>query len=112
MLWGRVQRIRPSIYHLIRGEIYTIDDKKIFCFGGAFSHDRHYRYKNMDWWPQELPTKEECEVARINLEKINQKVDIIITHDAPQCVATSLGYNRNAMHNGYEDNQLNILEFL
>ena len=109
---GKLQRIRPNIYHLLRGEIYTIDNKTVFCFGGAFSHDRQYRYKNVDWWQEELPTKEECEIARRNLEKINQKVDIIITHDAPRCVAAGLGYSRDAMYNGYAENQVNILDFL
>ena len=36
---GKVHRIRDSVIHLMRGEIYDIDNKKIFVFGGAFSHD-------------------------------------------------------------------------
>lgn len=36
---GKVQKIRPSVIHLMRGEIYDIDGAKCFAFGGAPSHD-------------------------------------------------------------------------
>lgn len=32
-------KIRDSVIHLIRGEIFDIDNKKFFTFGGARSHD-------------------------------------------------------------------------
>lgn len=40
-LWhvGKVQRIRDSVIHLIRGQVYYINKYKIFTFGGSFSHD-------------------------------------------------------------------------
>lgn len=109
---GTLHQIMPSIYHLMRGEIYTIDEKSVFTFGGAFSHDRFYRKEYYSWWKQELPTKEECDYARKNLEKVHQKVDLIISHDAPGNVARRYGYNRSCMGNGYDKNQVNILDFL
>ena len=36
---GKVHKINSSIFHLMRGEIYEIDNKKIFAFGGASCHD-------------------------------------------------------------------------
>ena len=30
---GKVHKIRDSVLHLIRGEIFDIDNKKIFAFG-------------------------------------------------------------------------------
>jgi len=36
---GKVHKIRPSIYHLMRGEIFKIDGNLSFTFGGASSHD-------------------------------------------------------------------------
>ena len=36
---GRVQFIRPSIVHLMRGQIYEIEGKRFFTMGGASSHD-------------------------------------------------------------------------
>ena len=32
---GRVQQINKNIYHLLRGEIYTIESKTFFVFGGG-----------------------------------------------------------------------------
>ena len=32
-------KIRPSVVHLMRGQIFEIGGKSIFTFGGASSHD-------------------------------------------------------------------------
>ena len=45
---GKVHKIFSSIYHLMRGEIYEIDDKIIFSFGGASSHDIKDGILNID----------------------------------------------------------------
>ena len=36
---GRVQRVRPSVIHLMRGQIYDIQGRTFFTMGGASSHD-------------------------------------------------------------------------
>lgn len=36
---GKVHKIRPSVIHLMRGQVFNIAGKKIFTFGGAKSHD-------------------------------------------------------------------------
>ena len=36
---GKVHKIRDSVIHLMRGQVFEIDGKKIFTFGGARSHD-------------------------------------------------------------------------
>lgn len=109
---GIVQTIYPDIYHLLRGEIYTIEDKTIFTFGDAFSHDRDYRIEGRSWWQQELPTQAECQHGLDMLEKYNNTVDIIITHDDPKSIALRHGFNREAMDNGYASNRVNILTYL
>lgn len=101
---GKVHKIRDSILHLMRGEIFNIDNKKIFAFGGAKSHDiqdgilnldeeekiyeyrkrgAYFRIRDFSWWDLELPTKQEMENGIKNLEKINYKVDYIISHCCP-----------------------------
>ena len=35
---GKVQRIRPSVLHLMRGQLYEIGGKRFFTMGGASSH--------------------------------------------------------------------------
>lgn len=110
-LWhgGKVHKIRPSVIHLMRGQIYEIDGKRFFTFGGASSHDiesgilepedpdfkekkkwldrewRSYRVDHITWWAQELPSEEEMQEGRANLAAHDNQVDFIVTH----CCATS-----------------------
>lgn len=108
---GKVNFIRPSVIHLRRGQVFEIDGRKFFTFGGASSHDISagilepddpdfkkkkrklnkdpyalYRINHVSWWKQELPTEEEMEEGLKNLEKHNYEVDYILTH----CPYTSL----------------------
>lgn len=77
---GKAHKITENITHLIRGEIYTINNKKIFTFGGADSIDRIFRKEGKTWWPEEMPTKKEMDYGIYNLEKHNYEIDYIITH--------------------------------
>ena len=36
---GTVQRVRPSVIHLMRGQVYDIAGKRFFTMGGASSRD-------------------------------------------------------------------------
>ena len=45
-----------------------------------------YRIKGESWWPQEIPASAERMHALNNLEKVNNKVDFILTHEAPASV--------------------------
>jgi len=80
---GKVGRVNESIFHLKRGEIYTIGGQKIFCFGGAASIDKMWRTEGVSWWPQEIPSVAEMDYALENLEKHGNKVDLVITHTMP-----------------------------
>lgn len=102
---GLVNVIRPHVLRLRRGEIYTIEGKKFFSFGGASSqdiqdgiidyHDKDwkeqvkrlekqgkcmYRVKGLTWWEEELPSEEEMKNGLENLWRENNRVDYIITH--------------------------------
>lgn len=77
---GKVRRIEDKIYHLQRGEIYTIEGKKIFAFGGANSHDKVHRKEGINWWKQEKPTIQEMSYGIDNLMRHNWNIDCIITH--------------------------------
>lgn len=112
---GKVHKIRPSIKHLMRGEVFNLCDKKIFAFGGAQSHDikdgildfkkdyetikawsknyyKMFRIRNMSWWEQELPTEEEMQHGLDKLKESNNKVDFIITHSPAASVIALLGH--------------------
>lgn len=106
---GNVHRIRPSVLHLMRGQVFTIAGKKIFTFGGAKSHDisggileyddpnfhkkrkvleenfKSYRVNHYSWWEQELPSEEEMVEGITNLKAYGNEVDFIVSH----CCAAS-----------------------
>ena len=67
---GKVREIAPDIYHLDRGQVLTIDGKRIFCMGGARSVDKEYRVEHISWWKEEMPSREEMERAIAALDKI------------------------------------------
>ena len=80
---GKAHKISDKIYHLMRGQVFEIDGKKIFALGGASSHDKEYRTEGKNWWKAELPSEHEYQNALDNLKKSNNMVDIIISHCAP-----------------------------
>jgi len=90
---GNTHQLRSNIFHLIRGEIFTIENKTIFSFGGAESIDKDQRILGVSWWKEEQPTYEEYNYGMDNLKKHNNKVDIILTHTAPSLVISKLGFS-------------------
>ena len=81
-----VHKVDDGIYHLIRGEAYSIDGKKFFVFGGASSHDKEYRIEGKSWWAEEMPNAEEYTNAENNVQKNNFRFDYVITHSAPTSI--------------------------
>lgn len=81
---GKIHRIKPDIIHLMRGQVFEIEGKTIFTFGGATSIDKYMRKEGQSWWPQELPTYEELDEGFANLKRYGNKVDYIITHSCGQ----------------------------
>lgn len=104
---GKVRHIiRDKVILLERGQVFEINGKTFFTFGGARSHDIQgglfdrndpdfeenikkasraglpYRIINKSWWEAELPTKAEMFEGLKNLGKVDYKVDYVITHCA------------------------------
>lgn len=102
---GKVNYVRDSVIHLMRGQIFNIEDKSFFTFGGASSHDISdgildmndpdfkekkkildmnpyslYRIDHKTWWSRELPSENEMLEGVENLKIHNNKVDYILTH--------------------------------
>lgn len=87
---GKIHKIRSSVYHLMRGQVFTIDGMKFFTMGGASSHDKIYRIEGLTWWAEELPSDEEYAEALKNLDKHNWKVDYVITHCLPDDISDEI----------------------
>lgn len=103
---GKVHKISDSIIHLMRGQVFTIEGKKFFTFGGAQSTDMWHRKEGISWWAHEMPTDAEYEEGFLNLEKAGNEVDYVITHCAPDEVQNSIFQWRHCMH----DKLTNYLE--
>ena len=112
---GKVHEIRPSVLHMMRGEIFQIEGLSFFTFGGASSHDiqdgvldpekdkdlikkwryvpyKMYRIIGQSWWKEELPSEEEMQHGFDTLEKYGNKVDYIITHSPSASEIALLGH--------------------
>ena len=111
---GTVHRVRPNVFHLMRGQLYEIDGLTFFAMDGASSHDindgipdpsspdfkkqyRSLRKKNTvvralrsSWRPDELMSDAEYLSALDSLEKAHWKVDYVISHCALSSIAQSL----------------------
>ena len=90
---GKVQSLGGNLYHLLRGEIYELDGKRIFAFGGGESSEKEFRREQDCFWDDEMPTGAEMKNAVAILNRANRKVDYIITHEGP-VAAKGLHNNR------------------
>ena len=81
---GKVHFISDHVIHLMRGQVFTIDGIKFFTMGGAESTDRMYRREGESWWAREMPSDKEYKEARKNLAEHDFKVDVVLTHCAPE----------------------------
>ena len=103
---GMAHLIAPNIFHMMRGEIFTIDDRTFFAFGGGHSQDFEFRQGTRNWWQREQPTHSEIRRAIHNLNLHDAKVDYIITHEPPASLKDCLGVDmqqRLEIHTFFED---------
>lgn len=91
---GKIKNLGGNLKMLMRGEIYNLEGKNIFCMGGAQSDDIEFRTEGESWWAKELPSAEEIDIAREKI-KAQGSVDFILSHDAPQKIRTSLTGDRS-----------------
>lgn len=77
---GWTHIMRPHIRHLVRGEIFNLNNQSFFCMGGAASIDKHLRKEGKSWWKEEIPTYCEFATAADNLRAHNMKVDYVLSH--------------------------------
>lgn len=82
---GKIHRINDSVIHLMRGQVFDIEGKRFFTFGGAASHDKEYRKEGKSWWKREMPSDEEYKEGLRNLEANDWTVDYILTHTCSTC---------------------------
>ena len=117
---GKAHKIRDNIYHLLRGYVFDLCDKKFFAFGGASSHDiqdgildpddfrthtqfkqeyekwyrdnKMFRVNHYSWWKEELPSQQEMDFGEQTLKENNYEVDYVISHCLPQEAVVLAGF--------------------
>ena len=111
---GKVQFIQENVIHLMRGQMYLIQGKRFFTFGGARSHDIRdgileaddpklrekvraleqegalYRINHLSWWKEEMPREEEYDEGRQCMEENGWSCDYVISHCAPSSIQALL----------------------
>lgn len=91
-----MHQIDTHIFHIVRGEIMTLEGKTFLCLGGAHSIDKMYRTPHLSWWPQEEINNHNIDNAISNLEKVGNKVDYVITHCCDsKTVLNEFGFRRD-----------------
>lgn len=87
---GNVHKLKQNVIHLMRGQIFEIDGKRIFTMGGGFSIDREKRTLGVSYFEEEMPSKDEYATALMNLKNAGMSVDYIFTHASPTSVIPTL----------------------
>lgn len=80
--------------------VLNIEGKNILFVGGAISIDRVYRKENINWWFNEYFT---LDIDK--LTQIEKKIDIIVTHSAPN-IAPPVDFNDLVRHYSKSDHKL------
>lgn len=74
---GQAVRLSETVWVLPRGGFrFTVGGRTVLSWGGAASIDRRARTRGRDWWPEELPTESEVEVA-----VAGGPADVMISHE-------------------------------
>lgn len=87
---GKVHRVSGNLFHMMRGQIFTIEGFRIFTFGGGESVDREMRTEHISWWKEEMPSPSELEEGAKAIDEVGCEVDYIITHEPPSIVKSTM----------------------
>ena len=80
---GNAHKIADNIYHLMRGEIFTLEGKTFFVMGGGESDDAEMREKGVSWWEEELPNADEMKNGAENLQTTEKTINYVLTYEPP-----------------------------
>ena len=84
---GKAHRIRPNVFHLLRGQIFEFEGKTVFTMGGGEPPERlMQKDEELEADRPEVPNKQEMLEAVENLQKHAYKVNYIATHEPPASI--------------------------
>lgn len=76
----------PMIRYAPRGHVWTDSGVSFGALGGAISIDKMLRIEGQTWWPEEDLTADEVERFIANAAALPNRLDVMLTHDAPSGV--------------------------
>ena len=92
----------------MRGQVYELEGVSFFTMGGGYSIDQMLRIPGRSWWPEEMPSDEEYDEAWFNLQKHGNKVDVIISHAAPEETMQMFTQTGVISHRYLQEGRLNV----
>lgn len=93
---GKVHRVSGNLFHLCRGQIFSIDGLTFFTFGGGESEDREERTEGRTWWRAEMPSPAEMKEGALNLDEAGRSIDYILTHEPPTLVKSAMALRKGS----------------
>lgn len=94
---GRAHQIANNIFHLMRGQVYTVESKVLFAMGGGENPEPDNDNPAMEGC---MPTINDILIeAYTNLQRVRNIVDYIITHDCPATVKNFLNMDSSHFNN-------------
>lgn len=96
---GKTRKICDNIRQLMRGQVFEIEGKKIFSFGGGRSDDNDSYLNPSDKaseirWQTEIPTDSELNEGLDNLAANNNRVDYIVSYEPPAKISEFLNLGK------------------
>lgn len=97
---GNTRKISGNLRQLMRGQVFEIDGKKIFSFGGGRS-DENDSYLNPSdsaaeiRWKMEIPTENELQEGLDRLAENGNKVDYIVSYEPPAKISEFLNLGKS-----------------
>lgn len=99
-----VTELHANFFFVPNGTVLTLDNKVIAFMGGASSVDKAYRLKQGWYWSAlENITQKEIDRLHTNLEKINNQIDLFITHCPPANIIRRNFDQRNLWNYGLSE---------
>lgn len=78
---GRARQLAANVYHLLRGEVYTIEEHTYFAFGGGEEpYEEGLRAESNSYYERCMPSEDELTYGFDNLQAHGNAVDYVITH--------------------------------
>lgn len=101
---AKMRQCSDNVYYVCNGEIFEVEGKLFYAFGGGKSIDKAYRMqlemksrsngRNVKlWWEQEIPSDKEFEEGMALFDEYKCQVDYILTHEAPNSVMREVGFD-------------------